>query len=186
MSFTNLATGTGLLTGDTISSSTCAATETIRLSLISHAFQTPKTGTVVAHRERSRDGAFCVSTTSRPVYRVLSWHEVAQEPTGSSEYTGSTTFLRAANRPKEGEGAKGVRSGVSAGTTCRWRAGRAGPYRRIEVRKASQQRKPFMRRCPKALDVGSGGIGQPLIEFRGRQFFTQNNPPVSPRESWWI
>lgn len=111
----------------------------------------------------SRLGSSCF-WTRRMVYRVLGRHEVAQEPSGSGEYTGSTTFLRAPNRPKEGDGAKGVRSKVSAGRLAGGGLEGLGLVGRIEVRKASQQRVPWStRRCPEVFDIGSGGIGLALI-----------------------
>jgi hypothetical protein len=86
------------------------------------------------------------------VYRVLGRHEVAQEPSGSGEYTGPTTFLRTSKPPKEGDGAKGVRSGVSAGRLAGGAPVGLGQVRRAKARKASQQRKPSARRCPRVLD----------------------------------
>jgi hypothetical protein len=105
------------------------------------------------HREAFRAlRPFFRFQTRSAVYRVLGRHEVAQEPSGSGEYTGPTTFLRTSKPPKEGDGAKGVRSGVSAGRLAGGAPVGLGQVRRAKARKASQQRKPFARCCPRRLD----------------------------------
>jgi hypothetical protein len=109
-------------------------------------------GDVIAPRDSKDLRAFVVPVARCAVYRVLGRHEVAQEPSGSGEYTGPTTFLRTSKPPKEGDGAKGVRSGVSAGRLAGGAPVGLGQVRRAKARKASQQRKPSARCCPRRLD----------------------------------